>query len=114
MKNVQKAEVDNVPLKRGPVCSMYGSVGTEDRFEILRSQRLGLRSPRSPKTVPGAFFWKNAGFVEHARETGLADMPQMGVVYERHHQFKIADLINTIKNTSMSDKVDQFKRVFTG
>jgi DMSO reductase iron-sulfur subunit len=33
-----------------------------------------------PTTMPGAFFWKNQGFEEHARETGLAKMPQVGVV----------------------------------
>ncbi len=33
-----------------------------------------------PTTMPGAFFWRNKGFVEHARETGLAErFPQMGV-----------------------------------
>jgi DMSO reductase iron-sulfur subunit len=32
-----------------------------------------------PTTMPGAFFWKNKGFEEHARETGLANMPQVGV-----------------------------------
>jgi len=37
-----------------------------------------------PTTMPGAFFWKNAGFAEHARETGLADMPQVGVVPDCH------------------------------
>lgn len=37
-----------------------------------------------PTTMPGAFFWKNKGFEEHARETGLAKMPQVGVV-ELHH-----------------------------
>ena len=26
-----------------------------------------------PTTMPGAFFWRNKGFEEHARETGLAD-----------------------------------------
>jgi DMSO reductase iron-sulfur subunit len=41
-----------------------------------------------PTTMPGAFFWKNKGFVEHARETGLADAPQHGVAYERHHELK--------------------------
>lgn len=35
-----------------------------------------------PTTMPGAFFWRNKGFQEHARETGLAEMPQVGVVYE--------------------------------
>ena len=33
-----------------------------------------------PTTMPGAFFWRNRGFEEHARETGLADMPQVGVL----------------------------------
>ena len=37
-----------------------------------------------PTTMPGAFFWKNAGFAQHARETGLADMPQVGVLAENH------------------------------
>ena len=37
-----------------------------------------------PTTMPGAFFWRNKGFVDHARETGLAAMPQVGVVMERH------------------------------
>jgi len=32
-----------------------------------------------PTTMPGAFFWKNKGFEDHARESGLADMPQVGV-----------------------------------
>ena len=33
-----------------------------------------------PTTMPGAFFWKNKGFEEHARDIGLADLPQVGVV----------------------------------
>ncbi|MDH5570849.1 MAG: dimethyl sulfoxide reductase anchor subunit [Gammaproteobacteria bacterium] len=33
-----------------------------------------------PTTMPGAFFWKNKGFEEHARESGLANMPQVGVI----------------------------------
>jgi len=37
-----------------------------------------------PTTMPGAFFWRNPGFQEHARETGLAEMPQVGVVPEVH------------------------------
>lgn len=32
-----------------------------------------------PTTMPGAFFWKNKGFEQHARDIGLADMPQVGV-----------------------------------
>ena len=67
-----------------------------------------------PTTMPGAFFWKNEGFVEHAREVGLADMPQMGVAYERHHKFNVAELIETIKTTTMQQKYAQFKSIFTG
>ncbi len=37
-----------------------------------------------PTTMPGAFFWHNKGFEEHARETGLAEMPQVGVVPDSH------------------------------
>ncbi len=32
-----------------------------------------------PTTMPGAFFWKNKGFEQHARDIGLANMPQVGV-----------------------------------
>ncbi len=37
-----------------------------------------------PTTMPGAFFWKNPAFQEHARETGLAKMPQVGVLMDGH------------------------------
>jgi DMSO reductase iron-sulfur subunit len=37
-----------------------------------------------PTTMPGAFFWKNKDFEEHAREIGLANMPQVGVVAHAH------------------------------
>jgi len=37
-----------------------------------------------PTTMPGAFFWRNRGFQEHARETGLANLPTVGVVPEGH------------------------------
>ena len=37
-----------------------------------------------PTTMPGAFFWRNRGFVEHAKEVGLAEMPQLGVVPDSH------------------------------
>jgi DMSO reductase anchor subunit len=67
-----------------------------------------------PTTMPGAFFWKNQGFIEHARETGLADMPQMGVAYEKHHKFNLTELMDTIKTTSLADKVSQLKRIVTG
>ncbi len=37
-----------------------------------------------PTTMPGAYFWKNQGFAEHAIDTELADFPQTGVVAPRH------------------------------
>jgi DMSO reductase iron-sulfur subunit len=37
-----------------------------------------------PTTMPGAFFWRNRGFEAHARATGLADMPQVGVLPDCH------------------------------
>jgi len=37
-----------------------------------------------PTTMPGAFFWRNKGFEQHARDTGLANMPQVGVVPDTH------------------------------
>jgi len=37
-----------------------------------------------PTTMPGAFFWKNKGFEEHARETGLASSVQAGIVADTH------------------------------
>ncbi len=37
-----------------------------------------------PTTIPGAFFWGNKSFEKHARESGLAKMPQVGVVPVRH------------------------------
>ena len=67
-----------------------------------------------PTTMPGAFFWKNDSFVEHAREMGLADMPQLGVAYERHHAFKISELIDTIRTTTMKQKITQLRSIFTG
>ena len=37
-----------------------------------------------PTTMPGAFFWKNKGFEQHARDIGLAHLPQVGVVPLKH------------------------------
>ncbi len=37
-----------------------------------------------PTTMPGAFFWKNKGFEQHARDIGLANMPQVGVIPDSH------------------------------
>jgi len=67
-----------------------------------------------PTTMPGAFFWKNQGFVDHARETGLAEMQQVGVVYERHHEFKVDELIKTIKENSIKDMITHVRWIFGG
>ena len=37
-----------------------------------------------PTTMPGAFFWRNKGFEEHAREIGLAANPAVGVTPTDH------------------------------
>jgi len=67
-----------------------------------------------PTTMPGAFFWKNKGFVEHARESGLADMPQLGVAYEGHHKFDVKELMQTIKENSFQDMLSHVKAIVTG
>jgi DMSO reductase iron-sulfur subunit len=38
----------------------------------------------TPTTMPGAFFWNNKYFEHHARQTGLANLPQVGVVPDCH------------------------------
>jgi DMSO reductase iron-sulfur subunit len=37
-----------------------------------------------PTTMPGAFFWRNKAFQEHAQKTGLASRPQTGVALDAH------------------------------
>ena len=37
-----------------------------------------------PTTMPGAFFWRNKGFAEHAQEIGLNEVVDMGVVSAGH------------------------------
>ncbi|MGR9073140.1 MAG: DmsC/YnfH family molybdoenzyme membrane anchor subunit [Gammaproteobacteria bacterium] len=65
-----------------------------------------------PTTMPGAFFWKNEGFVEHARKIGLAEMEQVGVVYERHHRFDVGELVKTLRETSIKEMVEHVKGIF--
>ncbi len=38
----------------------------------------------TPTTMPGAFFWNNKYFEQHARQTGLASLPQVGVIPDAH------------------------------
>ena len=65
-----------------------------------------------PTTMPGAFFWRNRSFVEHAREVGLADMEPLGVVYERHHRFDLAALLQTLREHSLKEMWRQTRAVF--
>ena len=64
-----------------------------------------------PTTMPGAFFWKNKGFEDHAKETGLANMQQVGVRYEEHRSFKLGELIETVKTTSLKEAIEQIKSI---
>ncbi len=51
-----------------------------------------------PTTMPGAFFWRNQGFQEHARESGLAQMPQVGVLPQTdYHDLQMARAKREIK-----------------
>ena len=64
-----------------------------------------------PTTMPGAFFWKNQDFVEHARQTGLADLEQVGVVREHHGQFKWEELWATVRATRPRDLVRHVREI---
>jgi DMSO reductase anchor subunit len=67
-----------------------------------------------PTTMPGGFFWKNDKFKEHAIETGLSDMPQMGVMADRHHKFDVKALVNVIKQTTIKEAFMQIKSIVRG
>ncbi|RUM84663.1 MAG: aspartate carbamoyltransferase, partial [Candidatus Thioglobus sp.] len=67
-----------------------------------------------PTTMPGGFFWKNDKFKAHAIETGLADMPQMGVMADRHHKFDVKALVNVIKQTTFKEAFMQIKSIVRG
>ncbi len=67
-----------------------------------------------PTTMPGAYFWRNPGFVQHARETALADMAALGVARETHHPFRADELMRTIRETTWREKWQQLRRIFTG
>ncbi|MCP4791509.1 MAG: dimethyl sulfoxide reductase anchor subunit [Gammaproteobacteria bacterium] len=67
-----------------------------------------------PTTMPGAFFWKNKKFSEHAVETGLSRMPQVGVEAERHHKFDVKALLNTVRHTSLKQVVVQVSSIIRG
>lgn len=64
-----------------------------------------------PTTMPGAFFWRNQGFQEHARESGLAEMPQVGVLPRtEYHELQmerakreIAEDLNKIREKGLKN-----------
>ncbi len=66
-----------------------------------------------PTTMPGAFFWKNKGFEEHARDAGLANMPQAGILpkTDYHHEVverakrEIKEEIQVIKKKGFQEAV---------
>ncbi|ORU92390.1 MAG: aspartate carbamoyltransferase [Cycloclasticus sp. symbiont of Poecilosclerida sp. N] len=64
-----------------------------------------------PTTMPGAFFWKNKQFSEHALETGLAEMEQVGVEHEAPHPFRWDELFHTIKTTPLKEMARQTRNI---
>ena len=106
---------------------IFSFVGVSDTISLIFASLLGISlllmsyleriifyALVIPTTMPGAFFWRNKGFVEHARETGLAEREQVGVVYEGHHKFNTKELIQTIKENSPKDMFNHVKWIFTG
>ncbi|MGE4570757.1 MAG: aspartate carbamoyltransferase, partial [Gammaproteobacteria bacterium] len=67
-----------------------------------------------PTTMPGAFFWKNDKFKEHAIASGLSDMPQLAVMPQRHHKFDLKALVKVIKKSSLEDVLAQIKSIVKG
>ncbi|SMN00478.1 Anaerobic dimethyl sulfoxide reductase chain B [uncultured Candidatus Thioglobus sp.] len=67
-----------------------------------------------PTTMPGAFFWKNDKFKQHAIDTGLDKMPQMGVMAQKHHKFDVGALIGAIKQTTVKSALMQLKAIAKG
>jgi len=74
-----------------------------------------------PTTMPGAFFWKNQGFEEHARGAGLANMPQAGVLpkTDYHHETierakkEIKEELQIIKEKGFKEAVvERFKQKY--
>ncbi len=59
--------------------------------------------------MPGAFFWKNKGFIEHARDIGLADKPQVGVVHEGRHGFGLRDLLSSFRHVYIQEAESDYQ-----
>jgi len=67
-----------------------------------------------PTTMPGAFFWKNDKFKEHAIESGLSEMPQLAVMPQRHHKFDFKALLKVIKESNFQAALTQVKSIIKG
>ena len=74
--------LDSIALS--PMALVIGSITLISLLAIAVIGRALFYVLVIPTTMPGAFFWKNKAFEEHARETGLANMPQVGVVPDGH------------------------------
>ena len=95
--NILLALIINVTSLSGGAGIIIGLLFTLSLIVMAYLGRIIFYALVIPTTMPGAFFWKNKGFIDHARESGLADMQQLGVAYERHHKFNVKELIQTIK-----------------
>ncbi len=66
-------------------------------------ERLLFYSVVIPTTMPGAFFLKNNGFEEMARDTGLAALPTTGVIADQHGHGPKAPLPDWVPVTRPQD-----------
>lgn len=68
-----------------------------------------------PTTMPGAFFWRNQGFQQHARESGLAEMPQVGVLPRTdYHDLQMARVKREVKADIEKIKKEGFSSLWRG
>ena len=100
--NIVLALIINVSSLSGGIGIIVGIIFSLSIVLMAYLGRIIFYALVIPTTMPGAFFWKNKGFIDHARESGLADMQQLGVAYERHHKFDVKELIQTIKSNFFS------------
>ena len=73
-----------VPLSGALSFALWGVVGASILCNSVISRAL-FYILVVPTTMPGAFFWKNKGFEQHAKDIGLAaSMPSAGIVDSGH------------------------------
>jgi DMSO reductase anchor subunit len=109
--NIFIAIVISISSLTGVAGALVGVLLTTSLLVMAYLGRIMFYALVIPTTMPGAFFWKNKGFVDHARESGLADMQQLGVAYDRHHKFDVNALKQTIKENSLADMLAQVKAI---